>query len=247
MVGLITASIGAVGAITAAVISSSSGGGSTTPTGGILTTGGLTASPGSATSPFVAIGSVSFRNGTRGEVVTVIGTVRGLPPGDVVYAVAKPQSITGTGRKPSIASPTASLAAEAPGTSRWFASTGSDPTASGMWIAIIVIVPPPTFPLTIQAVTLLPTAPTTSETETASTLASAPETTPLTSAATATSTEPVHTTGRPSKRQTTAVATLAAAGAESVRAFLVSNGPPPPGSGFVVSRRLTAFPPPRKR
>jgi predicted Ser/Thr protein kinase len=82
--------------------------------------------------PGVTLGGVTFASGpNHAELVKAYGTASAVPAGDLVYALARPSGVTPP---------------------RWYASTGSEPRNGGRWSAEIVIRPPSTAPVTVQAV-----------------------------------------------------------------------------------------------
>ena len=126
VVGGITASIAAIATVAAALISSSGGSSqppSSTTRAAALVNQGL---------PLIAIVAETWQPGPTGEVVTVNGIARSIPTGDVIYATAKPRSM-----------------------SRWFVSNATVADTSGRWTADVDVAPPQV--VTVQA-TYLPWA-----------------------------------------------------------------------------------------
>jgi hypothetical protein len=82
--------------------------------------------------PRVSLRSVAYRLGVRPETVKVVGFAAGLDAGDLIYAIARPQGTAAS----------------------WWSAAAVPAHPDGQWAASIVIEPPTTKELSVQAVDL---------------------------------------------------------------------------------------------
>lgn len=132
IVGVAVALIGALGAVTAAIISSGDGSGPAEAGSPLISgSGGIGPAKAAPLSADIAIqGAEQDPLPDGGLLLTVHGTAH-LDRGHVLYVVAQPKA--------------------PPPSSRWFASGATTPDSAGLWLAKVRIGPPPR-PFTWQAV-----------------------------------------------------------------------------------------------
>jgi hypothetical protein len=138
IVGVAVAIIGALGAISAALISSSDSSDQAEPP---TPTRNIAPSLAPEVAPEIAIREVDYEPSRDGKIIVLVvhGTAHGLTRDDVLYAIARPSAV-GLVKRSAVGG----------SSMMWFASAPTRPRA-GVWLARIRVGPPPR-PFTVETV-----------------------------------------------------------------------------------------------